>query len=149
MAKETDKMREHLLYRFELLARREQDNSSLGEKWASWIYETASDYGTSIFKPVFSLIIVWFGFGLLYMFLFHPEFNSHDDWMMAFSVSTARLFPFGGFGTLSQIYADHINSANNPSGAHAFMYLATLQSIIATILLFLTALGIRRRFQIN
>ncbi len=71
MAKQGDKSREQLLYKFELLARRAQHSTPGWEKVASYAYETLSDYGGSVFRPILWLKGVFVVFALVFWtFLF-------------------------------------------------------------------------------
>ena len=52
MAYASDPLREQEFYRFELKARRAQTRSLKSEKFVSRTYELVSDYGSSIFRPI-------------------------------------------------------------------------------------------------
>ena len=148
MAKQSDKHREQLLYRFELIAKREQVDTPAFEKAVSRIYENISDYGGSLVLPkVWLLILIWFS-ALGFMLLIGPQ-SKGDNLLLGFETSFGRIVPLSPFGELTKILADQINGQQGPLHAFAFMTLATVETAVGGILIFLFALAVRRRFQIN
>jgi hypothetical protein len=152
MAKQSDKNREQLLYKYELIARREQLPGLTSERIASRLYGFISDYGLSISKPTCCFIGTIAIFTLIYLLVFTPwpfYEGFSDKLLMATWASASCVFPFGAFGEGSLSFANDINSRGEPWRALIFMCFATLQSFIALILAFLFGLAVRRRFQIS
>jgi hypothetical protein len=112
---------------------------------ASWpagildlMYEAASDYGQSIFRPCLWLLFTWIAFGLCYResvdALEHPFLFSFS-WLLPFLPATGVLRETGFQSVFSE--------------ADASLYvLAGVQGFISFSLLFLIGLGFRNRFRI-
>jgi hypothetical protein len=158
MAQRADRAREHLLYRFELLARNAQSKTPWQEKWASYIYEEVSDYGTSITRPVLWLIYFWAFMSLVYLGIgVHfgdSSLRSIQTLWDAFDLSLSRVFQPLTSWSASNLQDNALGLeliGQKDRGLIAFFvrFLGALQSLISIILLFLSGLALRRRFQIN
>lgn len=154
------RIEEQRFYRYELLARRRRSDLDVPRwEWlVSHFYEWISDFGGSILRPMAGLFLclVPIGWILAYLFsLASPEHNFEVQWggepdpeiwnSLAFSLS--NVFPFGVFGEIRSEIFERFDSM--PGLRLVFGALATIQSIFALILVFLTGLAIRRRFQIS
>lgn len=158
MADASDKTREHMFYRFELMARNARSDIPWPERFASCAYETVSDYGTSILRPWLWLFVVA-GYALgLYFFIgvfVAPEKLVPWQWLWdALDLSLSRVFQPLTFWSAAnqQDNALGMELIGNPKrGLLAFFVrvLGTVQSLLSIILLFLSGLALRRRFQIN
>ena len=161
MGRASAKSREQMFYRFELLARRKRRKLRPGEKFFSFLYGFASDYGASMLLPLFWLIVLIALFSVGFLFwAFALGFVGAGDrridvitaaWQ-AFDLSWANVFkPLFALSTDAQAegsLGDRLLGAT-PSVAFAARAAATIQSLFAIVLAFLFALAVRRRFQIN
>lgn len=176
MEKLRDWNRAQLFFRFEIEARRRQNETPLWEKIASGLYDWLGDYGASIARPLAAL--------LLSIPLLAPLYGSFLAWQrpalctqrlapacaaldvdprgtlwpiawgsLAFSAS--RALPFGAWEVKAEDPAQ-----NNPARMlmlgeadtwqHvAIRVVATLQSVFALAMAFLSGVAIRRRFQLD
>ena len=131
--------------------------SRVWERYFSHAYEFTADYGNSIVRPLGIVLVSAVLFALYYAFAaaLPVRFPSWNDLWQAMSFSAARVFPFGPWGGApdkTSLIGQYINANGvqyTPLKAFGFSFVATCQSLIAIVLLFLTALAIRRRFQIN
>lgn len=155
MEKSSNKSREQLLYRFELRARRAQRYLPVGEKFFSYLYGWASDYGASIVRPVLWLGALLLIFGLAYWGFatgFRIDSSAPIAWdalAEALSVSASRVFPFGAFDWVTRDWMDAREGQGGAGLVLVLGLLATLQTLLALGLVFLFGLAIRRRFQIS
>lgn len=158
MGKARNELVEQRYYRFQLIARRHQPGTPWPEKAASWLYGAASNYGLSLSRPLAGLGVTFIGFALLYAGLAIAA----DDcavvieasrqparWFNVLSMSASRLFPFGAFDMVSRDWLAALEQVAGPAPVLAARGLATLQSLISVILIFLFGLAIRRRFQVG
>jgi hypothetical protein len=147
-----------MFYRFELMARRAGLPWYATEKWVSYFYEATSNFGHSILRPWFWLIVSILFFGLIYRII-GLSFNvaivgDNSGYAEAFELSFARAFQPLSFWSDSLVGGNLLGQqlVVNPASkwSAVVMYiLGTLQSLISIILLFLSGLALRRRFQIN
>ncbi|WP_155838361.1 pentapeptide repeat-containing protein [Hyphomonas beringensis] len=151
----------------------EKEGISLRERIMSRIYGGASNYGNSVARPLVCLIIGMFLFALAYMmmgdwFIYAPNWK-HFGEAMAFSLG--QVLPFGPWDAPDPCTAigQMLDPLTGPAQAACKQHLgdgfehrlyingtpiglrllASLQSLSAIILVFLSGLAIRRRFQIN
>ena len=152
-----NKIQEQEFYRMELLARRRRRDKSVPwwERQISRLYEAVSDFGGSIMRPLgwlgVLLILIW---PVAYLFGLTPDgrdfhFALGDkidpELWNAFGFSLSNVFPFGPFGETRKEFLD----ALTPGWKLGVGMLATLHSLASIILVFLSGLAIRRRFQIS
>lgn len=155
MEKASNKSREQLLYRFELRARRAQRHLPPGEKFFSYLYGWASDYGASLVRPVLGLGALVLIFGVAYWGFatgFRIDPSSPIAWgalAEALSVSASRVFPFGAFEWVTRDWMAVRQGQGGPGFVLVLRLLATLQTALALGLVFLFGLALRRRFQIS
>jgi uncharacterized protein YjbI with pentapeptide repeats len=158
MQKDTDKSREHMFYRFELMARHAQSTTPWQERWASNIYEAVSDYGTSITRPLMWLLLIWACASLVYVSIgvvVAPDDIVPWQWSWdAFDLSLSRVFQPLTFWSEANLKDNSLGRAligdeNRGLLALCVRVIGVAQSLISIILLFLSGLALRRRFQIN
>ncbi len=146
-----DRVNEQRFYRYELIARRHNMLTPWWERWTSHLFGAVSDYGGSITRPIgflgglwLTMAAVFFGLGL--------SVKCASPWG-ALTLSGEMIFrPFF-------VWAPRTTDPNTLAGkllgdygtgiSFLTKFLGTVESLIAVILLFLVALAIRRRFQIN
>jgi uncharacterized protein YjbI with pentapeptide repeats len=167
MANQQARLEEQRFYRFELVARRRQTTTPFFERIFSILYGFTSAYGTSLVLPAVWLVAVTLVFALIYWTLtitatellaglwpfplrpIDPGFTnaltfSVRNMFQPFSVWTAS----SGDSSAEQ-WARAFLNAGGPFHNLVTRLLATLQSLISPILLFLSALAIKRLFQIT
>ncbi|GEM_PF-2724808 len=160
-----DRTLEQTLYRNELLVRRRQAPWFSSERMFSVLYGGLSGYGLSVGRPLIALLGVWLLWAAIYFAvavvaglplegrwaLVGPI---HPDIAQVLQLSARSIFSL--FGVWS------IRPSNTAGGAleEALLWdgievgflvrvLSSVESVIAGGLLFLIALGLRRRFQIS
>ena len=175
MAKQTNKTREHLLFKFELLARRGQLGLISGERYASYAYEWVADFGAAILRPVLAtvlLMIVFAGsFWCLGVSVGYRAPVATALWEAADLSLSSTFRPFQAvedqagkeLGT-QQGLTDNQSCLDSEDESPSLAYclqnhspglrfgvrtLAVVQSLFAIVFLFLFALAVRRRFQIS
>ncbi len=155
MAYASDPLREQEFYRFELKARRAQTRSLPSEKFVSRAYELVSDYGSSIFRPVWWAVGLVPLFALLYVVIAVSIPTILNGWPIDWSLvghavnfSAARMVPFGAFEAVSKewIGAQTHFSFGTLLGIRL---LATFQTLLSVGLIFLSGLALRRKFQMS
>lgn len=168
MREAANKSREQLLHRFELETRRARSDASSVERILSRFYELTSNYGASIARPLGIILLALLpGFALMYwvwagalegtlvkdIVALTQQPLSPDSWASAWhalSFSASRMFPFGFWaptsaeGSWLTTFLDH-----GWGWGFGLRAVATLQSALAIVLLFLSILALRRRFQID
>ena len=160
MEKISDKTREHIFYKFEVMARRELASTPWSEKIASRIYGSISDYGMSLGMPIAWLLVLWVVFAIQYASYYNimpldltksPELTAHNlsEIAKALMVSGSRLFPFGAFEFVSRDFANQLSATHSDMVVLGYRVLASFESLLAIILAFLFGLAIRRRFQLS
>lgn len=157
MARAKDAAMEQRYYRFELIARRHQAGTPRAERWLSAAYGMISDYGLSLWRPLLTLglTILYFAglFGIIHAATLGTNLSAGQSFD-ALAMSASRVFPFGAFDLFSNGWLrDILGLEPNelPKGGTALLvrFIATLESLIALILVFLFGLAVRRRFQIG
>jgi hypothetical protein len=162
MERASDKKREHLLYQFELMTRRYQIKTPRWEKILSYLYDWSSRYGSSIARPVAVLIVVVVALGLFYglvagfqtdaLAVRRPVEFSAAAWQPIFSgisFSAGRAFPFGPWAIEQNQFHSALIGSGDTFGSIVIRLIATGESVLSAILLFLSGLAVRRRFQIG
>ena len=144
---------EHFWHRAEIIARRK--TSALGrlERVASDAYGCFADYGLSIGRPFFWLMILWVTMSLTYAYLGGESWTGQIDWDsvvhgMAYSLHQA--FPLGVFDVPDTEWLNENVLGKSPSIENIGVRLmATLQTILSAILIYLGVMAIRRKFKIG
>ncbi len=159
MEQESDIRRAHWFYRFELIARQKQSGTARQERWISWLYGILSDYGASVKTPLLYVlivaIVVWL---MIYLGLILQtgELPTLLRWAPldkrlghAFGFSISNVFPLGGFGEARELLLKPAEGEIYSWSNAIYGFIATIQSLFSLILIFLSGLAIRRRFQIS
>jgi len=165
MAIETDRQRERKFFRMELIARESRKDLNIWEKLASKAYGKFADYGASITWPLAWLGVFAGGFAGLYLIvaaclaLAHPELMDNFVWVdldqpfHPIFIEPIELALKNMMGPLQFAITDHAPFGQMVQQAPLFRLLlgvlSAIQSLISLILLFLTALALRRQFQIS
>lgn len=142
-------------FKLELKARRHRRDSAvpIWERLASDFYELTSDFGNSIFRPLLWIILGLIPtFAVMYAFAASlPAFFSEQEFLQALQFSMSRVLPFGPWdGVNSSALVSSLIGPSAPTEvALPVRILASLQSLVAIILVFLAGLAVRRRFQIS
>jgi uncharacterized protein YjbI with pentapeptide repeats len=167
MAAQQSRLEEQRFYRFELVARRMQAGTPGFEKVFSILYSVTSAYGTSLIRPAVWLLALTFAFASVYwamtqtlrdlamVFWPFPLGKIDPDMINALTFSFRNVFqPFSawvvpaGNSTVEDWTRAFLNNGG-PLHHLAARLLASLQSFVSPILLFLSALAVKRRFQIT
>lgn len=159
---------ERRFHTFELRARRQRfdADSPLMEGAISRIYDQVSHYGQSISRPILILVLgCWFGFAAAYfllaglftldgaiealVFAGRQIVKPFSSWSRDFTLPAS--YDSGGAGTtLSAWMAALLGTGSGGLIRTTFVrFLASTQSLIALIMLFLSGLAIRRTFGVS
>ncbi|MFN3228452.1 MAG: hypothetical protein ACK41P_01205 [Asticcacaulis sp.] len=145
-----DTTREHFYNSLEIKTRCNRLSTPWIEKFSSSIYDTISDNGNSIHKPLIIHLIAIYFFFQQYMIYFNDAGAINcDTFYYAISASIGRSIPFTAFSDLIKEYTNNLYGAPDPWRAFWFTIVGILQTFISTVLIFLTGLAIRRRFQVS
>ena len=163
-----DNLGELRMYRLELLAKRNNPDTPLGQKYLSQAYALFGQYGFSPFVPLVWAIGVMLVMGFVYSGWYSLVNEPARDMnvlaeSMAFSAQ-ALFKPFsywgyeelqtGSFGEML-IFGDIASDGAGPTKAVSAWHsigvrlVASLQSIFSIVMLFLSALSARRFFQLR
>jgi hypothetical protein len=158
----SNKTREQLFYRYELIARRAQTSTPLSEKIFSYLYDWLGNYGASIGRPFMAVTALTLLFSGIYWGLdigwwaavshagaVNSAATFDPDLARAMSFSASRIFPFGAFDDVSREWLQSYEAVHGALAGLWLRILASLQSAIALTLVFMVGLAVRRKFQIN
>ncbi len=158
----SNKTREQLFYRYELIARRAQAATPLSEKIFSYLYDWFGNYGASIGRPFMAVTgltllfsgVYWgldigWGDAASHAVALNPTTNVDPALERALSFSASRIFPFGAFDDVSAGWLQSYETAHGSLAALGVRILASLQSTFALTLVFMVGLAVRRKFQIS
>lgn len=155
---------EQRYYHYELLARRRRPSTQTWERFASWVFEKTADYGDDFLRPLICLVMLAAACAVGYAVAAHDPtallrptavfgkdfFDS--DLVEATLFSGRNVFrPFSVWSGDPQVQGPWLTAFldHSPGWARIGIRLvATLQSIASVILLFLSGLSLRRRFQV-
>lgn len=158
---------ERMFHTYELRARRKRiDNeASFLEGLVSWTYDRVSVYGQSISRPLVILLGLWFSFGIIY-FTIAASFSS-ESLLESLVFSTRQIVkPFSAWsrdftlsatasvGSMSEL-SPWLSRLLKTGTQHELVFttvvriLASLQSFVGLVLLFLSGLAARRTFGVN
>jgi hypothetical protein len=156
MGAERDEVREQRYYRYQLRARHRRSDVFWLEKLFGGLYGLTSNYGSGLLGPLLSLGLLTFASGLGYW-----------AWADHLGVAGEAGFPEGQSFALSVVFKPFAVLAAatsdpsvkdwwpvammnvNASVAWGLRVVTTLQSLASGVLIFLLAVGVRRRFQIG
>jgi hypothetical protein len=169
MAQAADSSRAQLLHQFELRARRRQTDISVGERIFSTLYAWTSDYGGSFVRPLawlvgvvagFAAIFFGVGFGRGHIGNQTGQIPVGDAALQAFDLAMLNVYRPLALYTMPVTAApsdsktadtlfNFLLRADETGTASLIRNLASLESILAIILVFLFGLALRRRFQVS
>ena len=174
MEDKRDRVEEGKFFSLEIKTRRRRrrPNVPFWERFMSDLYGGTSDYGNSIIRPVVWIFILMCVFGLIYLALGSWYWNSLNplrwqfgfptgaEFWQAMNYSAGRVLGFGPWerepqactmmGNLLNISGDEgTDCGRGARTAFGVRLVASLQTLSAIILVFLSGLAVRRRFQIN
>jgi len=153
MALVSNKSREQMLYRFELIARRRQKGTPLAEKCFSLMYGVLADYGASIVKP----IVAWLVLVILFALIFWIWIVLAGDVSLLDPSLAAEAAGFSWGNASRPLSAATVEEASGlsqvvksgPWSKFAVQVAATIEALLSIVLIFLFALAVRRRFQME
>lgn len=153
MAQQADSLREHQFYRFEIEARRHIAATPVTEKLVSWVYSHVAEYGRRVGKPLVCLVI-WFGvFAALYWLAacwMVPTPGLQARTSMALEASALGIVrPFFVWDPRWLEASAWRSGFEWPWALLLLQIVSTVQSLTSIGLIFLSALAVRRRFQIS
>jgi hypothetical protein len=147
-----DVNQEHLWHRAEIISRRKTKDTSWAEKIFSVLYGVFADYGLSIFRPLGCLLLITITFSFVYgwiggAFWFGPlDWNSIEE---GFGLSLNRTLPIGVFSDDQNVWRKELLGKGGDIKDIGVRMLATIQSVISAILIYLGVMAVRRKFRIS
>ena len=105
------------------------------------LYKWLSNYGQSLLRPIFALLLIWVVFASIYLHMLYSPILKQSDFIDMLVFSATNMVPF-----TNNINTNLLNSivANEASGY--FYGMAFLQRILGLPLLFLFGLALRNKF---
>lgn len=150
---ESDTHAEHFWHRSELVARRAREDIGLLESIFSDLYSLVADYGLSISRPFISIFVLTIMSSLLYWSLGSDKlFSGTLDWRSleeALGFSMSRTLPIGAFGADQNSWRQELLGDGGTAGSIIVRTIATLQSLVSAVFIYLGVMAIRRKFKIN
>ncbi len=142
---------EQRYYRLQLRTRREQAEVPPSERLVSFLFGWTADYGLSSTRPLVGLGLLMLVFTYIHAMFWHAT-GSFDGsgFIKSIEMAASRMFPFGAFEFVSRDWFNQLACR----GAYPYTLLfarlfASLQSLIALLLIFLFGLSVRRRFKVG
>lgn len=159
---------ERRFHTYELRARRQRIdvNAPLLEGLISRVYDAVSEYGQSISRPLIYLLLAWVLFAALYfgmagvgefdgllesaVFSARQIVKPFSAWSRDFTLPAAY-YPESSVAVMSSWTASLLSEEGVPSLAKTTIVriLASVQSLISLLLMFLTGLAVRRTFGLS
>lgn len=144
-------------FKFELLARQKRPSTPKSVRWTTWLYGKVSDYGMSITKPLTWLGITGLGSwalqGLIFMFInkcFDPAICKVDPHLLSETLERGLAFAVPPFTLLIN---SQISLGETPDIPAFYEILSgsvmLAHAMLASTLIFLLLLAIKRRMQIK
>ena len=173
MEDKRDRTNEGAFFQLEIKARRRRRKPGVPfwERLMSDLYGATSQYGNSVVRPIYWIAGGWLAFSLLYTLQGHWNWLSWNplNWtfglpegavlmenvFQAMSYSAGRVLGFGPWGDAppaDTMMGNLLNVDDKGWGdgiALVVKLIASFQTLFAIILVFLSGLAVRRRFQIN
>lgn len=163
--KQRDRMSEQQFYRCELICRRKQSTTSPPERFFSIVYAGVADYGGSAMRPLISVLLMWLLFSAAFWAWggslsgvlgqqthIDPNLPVSSDLFDAARLSGSAIFrPFAVWSERFASTPWEVQFLDHHGSGHGLMsrIVISVESVFALILFFLTALSVRRRFQIT
>lgn len=160
MANQSDRSSEQLFYRFELMTRRAQSSTQLGEKVFSYLYDWVSLYGGSPTRPIFWLLVLTLFFCAVFLsWIMAFELVGSDHRSVPLDVAVPQVIEFCLSNTLRPLAALSGDAGNgtiierllkvSPGVSVCVKAVAAIESLLSVTLAFLSALAVRRKFEMN
>lgn len=143
---------EHFWHRAEIIARRKTSDLGRLERVASDAYGCFADYGLSIGRPFFWLMILWATMSITYAYLGGESWTGQIDWdsvVQGMAYSLHQAFPLGVFNDAVEAWLDSVLGETHSIENIGVRLIATLQTILSAILIYLGVMAIRRKFKIG
>ncbi len=144
-----DRERERMFFAYELKAKRFYECTGL-QLIPNFLYEWLSDFGQSLVRPLWALLVTWILFGSIYYVVSFFLFEQIPSKASALIYSAFQIIPFSGRAGETQSKANQ--DLFTGSDGYIFpdvMYVVTaLESILGLACLFLICLALRARFRI-
>jgi hypothetical protein len=144
---------EHQWHRCELIARRNRDDVSHLERGLSRFYGVCADYGLSIWRPFTILAMLCALFGPLYATIHSGiELSEDIDWRSlteGFGYSFNRALPIGVFEFSDSAWRKELLGSAGTWGSLGVRAMASFQTIVSVILIYLGVMAARRKFKIS
>lgn len=144
---------EHQWHRCELIARRNGRDISIIERTLSTAYGFCADYGLSISRPFFILVMICIFFAITYASMHSGiRFYSDVDWKSlteGFGYSFNRALPIGVFEFSDSAWRKELLGSADTWSSIAVRAIATFQTIVSVILIYLGVMAARRKFKIS
>ena len=161
-----DHERELQFFKGEIIARRgTEDKLTHARFWFGWLYQLLSDFGRSIWLPLFWLGISLLLFATIYVYQSPTDWNqlliepascidgSGDSRIVALGVSVINAFPFAAISSsdlLNQYYACLYGIHESvPVIPYIVTFASVIQFFVSALLLFLFVLAVRNHFRIK
>jgi hypothetical protein len=153
-----DRISEQRFHRYELTCRRKITTTPRSERFFSTIYAVAGDYGGSLVRPLVNLVALWLiaagAMVLMGAALGVPVRLSHG--IGALETSARHIFQWMNIWSRAfpaacdpRDFESLLTCGGGSMQRLAYRAFATLESFLAGVLIFLTALAVKRRFQIT
>jgi hypothetical protein len=147
-----DVHQEFFWHRAEIVSRRVTGQSPFSERLFSRLYGLTANYGLSISRPFTALVILTAIFAALYAWVGGPSWVGSVDLKsieegLGFSLN--RMFPIGVFGDEQNIWREHLLGSGGELHHIAIRTIATAQSVVSAVLIYLGVMAVRRKFRIS
>ncbi|ADU13881.1 pentapeptide repeat-containing protein [Asticcacaulis excentricus] len=158
MATQKDVVREQRFNRFELRAKMQMPSEPIAAKLAAIVYGAVSNFGTSIGRPlslaassVIFFALVFASISVLAQSVSSPLTANLilGELPPAFSVAFDRAIPLGIFADTTRGWFLWLETALDPGSVVLVKVLGGLETLIVIGLLLLSALALKRRFQVR
>lgn len=144
---------EHLWHRAEIIARTSGWDSSFWEAAVSKTYGQLADYGLSIWRPFAWLFGLTIMMSIVYALWVGGVRISAIDWTLigqALNFSAERMLPLGLFDDIGEFQEKILGKDQTAGwGSIAARAVATMQTVVSIILIYLGVMAIRRKFKIS
>ncbi|MFN3806009.1 pentapeptide repeat-containing protein [Asticcacaulis sp.] len=158
MATQKDVVREQRFNRFELRAKMLMPSEPIAAKLAAIVYGAVSNFGTSIGRPIALAIAALFVFAFAFLGISVLAQSSASpltanlilgEMPPAFSVAFDRAIPLGVFADTTRGWFLWLETVLDPASVVLVKILAGAETLVVIGLLLLSALALKRRFQVR
>lgn len=144
---------EHLWHRAEIITRRHRADSTKWERTFSHLYGLFADYGLSISRPFVSLVVATFLFGVVYGAIgaesWYGQSIDVESFWEGLGYSLNRALPIGVFGQADNTWREALLGSGGTVSSIAIRVVATSQSALSIVMIYLGIMAIRRKFKIS